>query len=156
MKKALRIIIPIVLVLALLIGGFLIYFIHTPEFALLKTMYDVKKHGLDGLEKHLTENGAKIVSPIKKVANIMDNAWVDKILSLFTSSDTDYMSLLVEKASEVKWSLEDIVKSKGTATVVIGFNYHDKITGTVDLGMLKVDGDWKIDNLSNFKLKKFS
>lgn len=143
MRKILIIAISAVVIVGLAIGGYLLYKTSTPEYALAATIEDVKSSGMDGLKEHLTS------STIEKIEAIED--WTDKssisgILSALTQDSA--ISFLKSKMSEVDWTVEDILKGKNRADVVIGFDYNSSIIGTIEITMVRENGDWKIDGLS--------
>lgn len=143
MKKNLAIIISVVLIVALIVGGYFFYKISTPEFALAVTMKDIKNSGMTGLKKHLTSNA---IEKIETIENWTDDSGVSGILSAITQDSA--VSLLKSKISEIDWTVEEILKGKNRTNVVICFNYKDSIIGTIEITMIREDGDWKIDGLS--------
>ncbi len=70
MKKTFRIIGCIVLILAVVTTGVRIYFIRTPEYALLQIKKDVKEEGVSGLEPHLTGDAKE---KLQSIMNVADN-----------------------------------------------------------------------------------
>lgn len=48
------------------------------------------------------------------------------------------------------------MKGSETSKAIVGFNYVDKMVGTVEMAMIKEDKIWKIDNLSMPKFDKFA
>ena len=143
MKKVLYIVIPI-LVIVLSVG---IYFgisiINSPEYALMQIANDVEESGVDGLMPHLTEKAQETVSAI---TSITENKMVDSILA-FLGKD-DYTSILKSNLKDVEWSLDDVLEGTDRADVVLGFNYNEKLTGTIEINMIKEDGNWKINGIN--------
>lgn len=148
MKKARYIIIPI-LVIVLSIG---IYFgiskLNSPEYALMQVANDIEESGVDGLMPHLTDDAQDMVSAI---TSITENKTVNSILS-FLGKD-DYTSVLKSNLKDVEWSLDDVLEGDENADIVLGFNYNEKLIGTIEINMIKEDGDWKISGL---ELPKFT
>ena len=48
------------------------------------------------------------------------------------------------------------MKGSETSKAVIGFNYQDMMTGSIELTMIKEDKTWKIDSLALPVFDKFS
>ena len=151
LKKTAITILCIFLAIVIIAGGGLVYFINTPEYALLKICSDMKEIGFDAVLNNLTSKAYEKIEPIVR---IVDNGMVKTLLSLI--SDKDYASILIQKASEVEWSVGDILKNNRKANVTVGFNYEDMIIGTIDIELLKEDGEWKINNLHNLQIDKIS
>lgn len=149
MKKGLVIALCFALSLALLIGGAVLYIVNTPEYALAQIVKEVREIGIDAVIPNLTDNANKKISPILSIAK---NNFVQSILSFL--SDEDYASMLIDKAQEIDWSVGDIIKNNKKASVTIRFNYDEKIQGSIDLELLKIDGKWQINDLYNLNLDK--
>ena len=47
-------------------------------------------------------------------------------------------------------------KGSDTAKAVVGFDYQDKMTGSIEMDMIKEGDVWKIDGLSSPKFEKFT
>lgn len=147
MKKALLIIGVIVAVLAIVISCLGIYVVSTPEYALMKIAKDVKASGMDGLRLHLTE---KAQEKLDTVTSLADNKLVGALMGLL--GNNDYVSVLKTEMQQVQWELDDIIKSDDNAEVILGFNYDDRLVGTIAISMIHNDEGWKIDGL---ELPKF-
>ena len=48
------------------------------------------------------------------------------------------------------------MKGSETSKAIIGFNYEDKMVGTIELTMIKEEKIWKIDSLAMPKVDKFT
>ena len=48
------------------------------------------------------------------------------------------------------------MKGSETSKAIVGFNYEDKMVGTIELTMIKEDKIWKIDSLAMPKFDKFA
>ena len=62
-------------------------------------------------------------------------------------SQSEYVSVLKSEIQEIQWEVDDVLKSKDNASVILSFNYDDKLVGTIELSMVREDGEWKIDGL---------
>lgn len=147
MKKALYIVIPI-LVIVLSVG---IYFgisiINSPEYALMQIANDIEESGVDGLMPHLTDEAQETVSAI---TSITENKLVNSILT-FLGKD-DYTGILKSNLKDVEWSLDDVLEGDENTDIVLGFNYNEKLIGTIEIKMIQENGAWKI---SGIDLPKF-
>ena len=57
---------------------------------------------------------------------------------------------------ECEWTIKDVMKGSETSKAIIGFNYEDKMVGTIELTMIKEEKIWKIDSLAMPKFDKFT
>lgn len=142
MKKFLGVV-AVLLLLAVAAGGAWIFLtLNSPEYALAQMAQDVKRSGLDGLEPHLTQEAQETLD---KLGAVSDNTLVGSILSALNADS--YLDTLKDKLSEVEWSVDDVLRNSEKARVSLGFNYEDKITGTVEVDMVRRDGEWKISGI---------
>ena len=125
--------------------GFNLFRRISPEFALNEAYSDVKDEGFTGLKKHLTANALKKIESAESIANLA---------TVFTGNNPTDMLLV--KMGEFEYVVIDMLKGKGTARCVIGFNYGDSVKGTIEIKMVKEDKEWKIDNLENPHFEKFA
>lgn len=137
------------MVLVLILSLAVTYFFSTPEFAIIKLRNNVKKIGFAAVEQCLTEEASKKLEPIRKLAG---NKIVSSILSAV--SKNEYVGVLVEKAKQINWSVDDIIKNRRKASVTIRFDYDNNIVGTVDMELLKINGKWYINNIYNLNVEK--
>ena len=123
----------------------------SPETALENAFDDMKESGLDGLKKHLTANALKTVESLESISGRPE-------VSLFTTAlmGGNAVSFLLEKLSECDWSIKDVMKGSESSKAIVGFDYQDKMTGTIELTLIKEDGKWKIDGLAMPKFEKLS
>ena len=123
----------------------------SPEYALNKAFDDMEESGLDGLKKHLTSNALKTVEGFESLAGKPE---VTLITTALMGSSA--MSFLLDKLSECDWTIKDVMKGSETSKAVVGFNYQDKMVGTIEMTMIKEDKIWKIDGLAMPKFDKFA
>lgn len=123
----------------------------SPEYALNNTFADMGAYGLDGLKKHLTSNALKTVNGMESVANRPE-------VSLITSTllGGNAVSVLLDKLSECDWTIGEVMKGSETSKAIICFDYQDKMTGSIELSMIKEGDIWKIDSLAMPKFDKFT
>lgn len=137
MKKIWILLTSILIVIALGIGGFLFYTVNTPEYALLETMRDFKKDGVDGLRDHMTEDAW---TKIEKIKDIAENPWMQKLAALFPEQSEELFS----KIDNMEWNIKDILKGKESSEVILEFTDGEKIKGTISIVMIKEEKKWKI------------
>ncbi len=123
----------------------------SPEYALNNAFDDMRESGLTGLKKHLTANALKTVEGVEKISGRPEVALLTtKLLG------GSAVSVLLNKLSECDWTVKDVMKGSETSKAIIGFNYEDKMTGTIELTMIKEDKIWKIDSLGTPKFDTFT
>ncbi len=142
MKKVLYTAIPILVIVLSVVIYFGISVINSPEYALMKIANDVEESGVDGLMPHLTEEAQETVSAI---TSITENKLVNSILT-FLGKD-DCTGILKSNLQDVEWSLDNVLEGNNRADVVLGFNYNEKLIGTIEINMIKDNGEWKISGL---------
>ena len=123
----------------------------SPEYALNNTIEDIKASGLDGLKKHLTANALKNVQSMEAIASRPE-------IALFTSAlmGGNAVGVFLEKLSECEWTIRDVMKGSTSSKAILGFDYQDMMTGTLELTMIKEDKIWKIDGLAMPKFEKLA
>ena len=143
MKKK-SIIVIIVLLIGIGIGVIAYSKWNSPERALVETILDVHNDGIDGLEKHLTEENLELLEGIHNISE-------DNIISgLLTAASTDFIAhFLKRKLSEVDLSLVEVMQGKKYSEAVIGFQYRDILSGTIGIKMEKIKGKWLISGIGN-------
>lgn len=142
MKKTILITISVVVLISTMIVGSGFYVTSTPEYALKEMIDDVHDSGMDGLYPYLT---GKARTTIDTISSVADNNIFNTILSFISQSE--YVNVLKSEIQEIQWSVSDVLKSKENASVILSFNYDDKLVGTIELSMVREDGEWKIDEL---------
>lgn len=142
MKKALFITISIVALIAATIIGMGIYVTNTPEYALKEMIDDINASGMDGLYPHLTGEARATVDA---VSSVTENNIFNTIVGFIGQSE--YAGVLKSEIQEIKWEVDDVLKSKENAAVVLSFNYEDKLIGTIEISMIREEGEWKVDSI---------
>ena len=122
----------------------------SPEYALNNAFEDMNVSGVEGLKKHLTANALKTVESIESISS---NPGVALITSALMGGNAT--KFLLEKLSECEWTIKDVMKGTESSKAIVGFNYQDSMTGTIELKMIKEDKLWKIDGLEMPKFEKF-
>ena len=123
----------------------------SPEYALNNAFEDMNRSGLDGLKKHLTSNAFKSIQSLEAISNRPE-------ISLFTTAflGGSAVSVLLDKLSECEWTIVEVMKGSESSKAIIGFDYQDKMTGTIELTMIKESKKWKIDSLAMPKFDKIA
>ena len=49
------------------------------------------------------------------------------------------INVLLDKLSECDWTIKDVMKGSETSKAIVGFNYQDEMTGTIEMTMIKED-----------------
>lgn len=142
MKKSLKVFVSVIVLLLLGAIGLGFYFKTTPEYALMNIYQDINKSGIEGLYLHLTGEAKDTVETITEVT---ENRFVNSIMGLFDKND--YMGVLKSEIQNIEWDVEGILKNKKSATVMLDFNYEDKLTGNIQFSMLREKNGWKINEL---------
>lgn len=65
-------------------------------------------------------------------------------------------ALLKAYFSECTWTIKDLMKGSETSKAIVGFDYENKLVGTIELALAKEGKIWKIDNLAKPKFDKFA
>ena len=135
-----------ILVLLALVGTAAFFLVRSsPEYALLSVAKDVRTAGVEGLKPHLTDDALELVEKLEGLDGISDSKVMDAVWSFL---DMDRLvEMLKAELAQVKWSLDDIEKSAGAAEFSLKFNYDDKLTGVVELDMIRENDVWKISGI---------
>lgn len=59
----------------------------------------------------------------------------------------DYVGVLKSEIQEIQWGVDDVLKNKENAAVILSFNYEDKLIGTIEISVIRDGGEWKIDSI---------
>ena len=121
----------------------------SPEHALENALDDMKELGLDGLKKHLTSNALKTVESFESIS---ENQGVALLTTALMGGSA--VNILLEKLSECEWDVKEVMKGSDVSKAIVGFDYQDKMVGTVELKMIKEEKIWKIDGLAMPKFDK--
>ena len=140
MKKVLVIVLSVILILGLAAGGLLYYYTTTPEYALKKMAEDVETSGIEGLKSHLSQN---MLEKVEKVQYWTDNPTITGILALFT--EKDIADFFMAEIAKIDWKVDEVMRGKTRTDVVLHFDYYGSLSGTIEVIMVKEDGEWKID-----------
>lgn len=136
----------VLIIIVVLAVGISVFFMtrdtSSPEKTLHQISNDVKELGIDGLMPYLTEETKEKVS---KITNVTDNKLVSTVLTLLDR--TEFVGVLKSNLKEVEWKLGNIEKNKSSADVTLEFNYIDLVQGTINIKMLKENGEWKISGI---------
>lgn len=116
---------------------------NSPEYALLTMAKDVRDAGVEGLKPHLTGQALELV---EKLGGKSDNRFWEVISTIL---DTDQLvEMMKTELAKVEWKLDDFDKSAHTAEISLRFNYSGKLSGEVELDMLRDEnGAWKISEI---------
>lgn len=142
MKKAILIISFVVLLLVMVVGGIGLYIVDTPEYSLKNIIEDVNISGMEGLDPHLT---GKAKETLDTVSSVTENVLFNTIKGFINLND--YVGVLKTEIQEIQWEVDDVLKSKENATVILSFNYEDKLIGTIEILMIREEGEWKIASI---------
>lgn len=142
MKKSavIMLIILAVVLVAVAIAAFC--FFRSPEYALLKIRTDVQEQGLEGLKPHLTQQGQETVD---KITSLAENDLVGLVVGLLGKEDG--INTLMNELRQIQWGLEDIMKGSENVSVILSFNYKEKLTGTIEISMIREEGTWLINGV---------
>ncbi len=129
--------------------GFTLFERFSPEYALDSAYQDMNESGLDGLKKHLTVNALKNVESFE---NISKTPGISQLTDAFMGGNA--VSFFLDKLAECKWTTKEVMKGSDTSKAIVGFNYDDKMVGTIEMKLIKEEKIWKIDGLDMPKFDK--
>lgn len=139
MKKSTKII-AVILALVLIAGACGgVYFLRSPEYTAMKIIRDVEESGMEGLRPYLTEDLQKKADAISSITN---NKLVNLVIGLLGKEDL--VNTIVSELKTVQWEVEDIMKGKNQAVATVHFQYEEKISGTMEVTMIRDKEGWKI------------
>lgn len=148
MKKAILIISMVVLLISVLVGGFVFHIMNTPEYVLKNIVEDVNASGMDGLSPYLTGEAKKTLDTFSFVG---ESDLFNTIKGFINKND--YICILKSEIQEIEWGIDDILKSRKNAVVILSFNYEERLIGTIEISMIRKRGEWKINGI---KFPKFT
>lgn len=138
--KKMFIVLAVLVTLVSVVSGFVVVnILNSPEYALKQIVDDVRESGVKGLKPHLTGEAKKAFDYI---IGISDNSILNSVISAFGIDE--YTDILISEMSEINWSLDDVLRNSDKANIYLGFNYKDKLIGTIVLTMIHEDNSWKI------------
>ena len=123
----------------------------SPEYALNKAFADMRESGLDGLKKHLTSKATKTVEGFE---NISSRPELSKLTNAIIGGNAT--SVFLDKLSECEWTIKEMMKGSEKSKAIVGFNYENKMVGTMEMTLIKEEKIWKIDNLDLPNFEKFT
>ena len=97
------------------------------------------------------ENALKTVEGFESISNAPG---ISQLTTAFMGGNA--VSVFLDKLAECNWTTKDVMKGSETSKAIVGFNYKDQMTGTIEMKMIKEDKVWKIDDLSMPKFDKFT
>lgn len=149
MKKIILIIGSVMMILATIVICIGFYTFSTPEYALKCIIEDVNASGMRGLDLHLTGKAKKTLDA---VSSITENDFFNTIVD-FIDQD-NFVSVLKSGIQDVQWKIDDILRSKDKSVAILLFNYKEKLIGTIEISMIREEGEWKIDGIEFPKLRE--
>ena len=143
MKKALVIILAVLICAGIAAGIILISRLTSPEYTLKKAIDATGESGLDGLRPYLTDRAWSVVDSVSDTAQSLTES-----ASLSGVAQTAAIGILKREIGSIQWTVDNVLRGDGRADVVLAFDYQGKIQGTVSLIMIKTGGGWKIDSVA--------
>ncbi|MBR6185536.1 MAG: hypothetical protein IKQ41_04680 [Clostridia bacterium] len=128
---------------AVLVGGFVLYTVlNSPQYTLKKIADEVKANGVKAVEPHLTGNALKAYN---KVYDISQNFVVQLVTSL--TDIHKVVDLLDGKSGPWEYKLGDTKTSGSNSSVTIHI-IGSSFSGDLNLEMKKESGSWKISDVA--------
>lgn len=119
-----------------------VWFLESPQYALLKISKDISTTGVQGLNSHLTGEAEKTVNYIIAFS---ENKFVNSVL--FQVGSNNNMETLRLELNKVSWKIDDIKTTDKRADVDLRYEYEDKLSGNLNIEMVFCDHDWKISKI---------
>ena len=142
MKKRILAIAAAVVVLAAGAAGFSAYrVLSAPEYALASIAADMKKSGLDGLEPHLTGDARTAW----ELAGVIGGAPI--VEPLLSALGEHYADDIRDGLSQIEWELGEVLKGRDRAELTLNFRLPDRVSGSIPLTMVRMDGEWLISEV---------
>ncbi len=148
MKKSSVIALCVILSIAVIIGGVVMYITGMPEYAMLKMAVRVSESGYDGLKPSMSETAKNKIEPI---LNVAESKLLQHIISLLPGKDVDD-DFILEYLEEIDWTYIDILKNSKRAVIRLGFSHDSDLSGVIDIELIKLDGEWLINDFGNLKI----
>ena len=138
-KKRIIIIVSVVLALALVAGGIICYF-NSPVYALLQIRKDLERDGMDGLRSHFTDDALEFYDGLMNASD----KWVVRQLLRRVGID-GFVDAFRDHSQDMEWEFESLLMGSSRTDVYVSFKYNEDIKGTLEMRLIKEDGQWKID-----------
>ena len=144
-KNRWKVVVTVLLLLAV-VGTAAVFAVRgSPEYALWTMAKDVRADGFEGLKPHLTGDALELAEKLDGISQGKDSKVMD---ALFSVLDLDgIVQTLKDELTQIRWSLDDVERSAHTAEFSLDFNYDNKLTGEVELDMIRENGVWKISDI---------
>ena len=153
MKRALIITaVAIGIILTILLAGFL-YFKTTPQYMLLQLYSDYKSGGIEAIDSHLTDEAKEKLELIKTLSK---NKLLNTVIDMFSGDENGFFSEIVNNPGNIKWEYKGIKKEDEKALVTLAFVISGKMSGKLDIVLVKTDDIWKLDSFDNPVFEKIS
>ena len=137
MKKAFAISVSIFAVITAVAVIGLIFFLNTPEYALLKIMNAYEKGGIEGLEPYVTGDAADTVEALED----LEEDDIIKLLINQIEQDTPD-----EAERTYSWETGTVLKGKDKASVSIDFKCGS-IEDSIEIILTRKSNGWKISSV---------
>lgn len=138
MKKQLLAAAAAAVILAAGAGGFAAYTVlSSPEYALAAIAADMRESGLEALGPHLTGSA--------QTAWELAGAIGDT--PLLSALGERYADGLRDSLSQIEWSLGEVLKGRDRAEITVQFSVPGRLSGSVPLTMIRLDGKWRISEV---------
>ena len=124
----------------------------SPEYVLKCAVADIKTSGLDGLKPYLTPNALKKIEAAQTLSGGIGMLSGGMGLSLAPQDPggdaATALVFMLNNLSGIDWSIRDVLKGSDTAKGIVGFRFEDSMEGTVELTLIRLEKEWRIDNLN--------
>ena len=158
------------LCILLLIAGVVYLALESPEFALYQMKTDFQAGGFEAVLPHLTHEAYEKILPvlqttekikqfsesdiIKKIGELSITQWIMDQLNI-----KDTMAAFVHQLNmythEIFWDVESIIRNHEKANVTLRFDFNEEFCGSIDLELVRISGNWMINDLYNLNLDNF-
>lgn len=148
-KKAIAIL--LIILLAVSAGGIYLYSrLSSPERVVQLAAEAVSDKGIDALEPYVTP---EVWSMVSKVLSVVRSPLTQALAgSLLEDTDLSQVSAVLDRVSGMEWSLNDVMKSRKNASVILNFQYEKQLSGSIHVDLVKQDGKWLISSLSALRV----
>ena len=148
-KKAIAIL--LIILLAVSAGGIYLYSrLSSPERVVQLAAEAVSDKGIDALEPYVTP---EVWSMVSNVLSVVRSPLTQALAgSLLEDTDLSQVSAVLDRVSGMEWSLNDVMKSRKNASVILDFQYEKQLSGSIHVDLVKQDGKWLISSLSALRV----